>query len=207
CLSEEAESLVDANTERRTSTPAPRQNVQAEAALLESQAQLQLGFAADSRAAVLRARTLFRESGDIGFGKALCDYYEGSAAGFAKDYEAGEKLLKRALRTFAEFGQDHLVGRTEAALGTLFLHRGDSSRALRCLDRALQLVDPKSDTLRFSRILNNRAGVLARLGRFDESRASYARALNLARRCGYKSHLHIVRNGLAELDFFRGRYA
>jgi tetratricopeptide (TPR) repeat protein len=203
---EEARSLMDANLERRTATPAPRQNIQAEALLLESQAQLQLGFADEARAAAVRARTLFRESGDIGFGKALCDYYEGSAAGFAKDYAGGERLLKRALRIFAEFGQDHLVGRTEAALGTLFLHRGDNARALQCFDHALPLLDTRGEAMRATMTLNNRATALSRLERFDEARASYARALNLARKHGYRSHLHIVRNGLADLDFRRGRF-
>lgn len=203
---EEAETLMDANLESRTATPAPRQNVQAEALLLESQARLQLGFAKESRDAVNRARSLFKESGDIGFGKALCDYYEGSAAGFAKDYAAGEKLLKRALRSFAEFGQDHLVGRAEAALGTLLLHRGDNLRALHYFDHAIQLISASDDVMRTAKILNNRAGVLAQLGRFDEARASYARSLNLARKHGFKAHLHIVRTGLAELDFLRGQF-
>ena len=203
---EEAESLMDANLESRTTTPAPRQNIQAEAKLLESQAQLQLGFAKQSRDAVNRARTLYRECGDIGFGRALCDYYEGSAASFAKDYAAGEKLLNRALRSFAEFGQDHLVARAEAALGTLYLHCGDNERALRYLDHALQYLDPRNDVVRVAKVLNNRAGVLAQLGRFDEARASYARSLNLARRHGYRAHLHIVRTGLAELDFLRGQF-
>ncbi len=82
------------------STPAPRQAVQAEAALLESQALLQKGDAKSAREAIRPARDFFRESGDLGFGAALCDYYEGAAVGFERDYAAAERLLKRALAIF-----------------------------------------------------------------------------------------------------------
>ena len=55
--------------------------------------------------------------------------------------------------------------------------------------------------------LNNRANSLARVDRFDEARAGYAKALNLALRHDYASHLRYIRSGLAELDFLRGQYA
>ena len=55
--------------------------------------------------------------------------------------------------------------------------------------------------------LNNRANSLARLSRFDEARASYAKALTLALRNNFATHLRYIRSGLAELDFLRGQYA
>ncbi|HSB63204.1 MAG TPA: hypothetical protein VLJ18_03515, partial [Thermoanaerobaculia bacterium] len=84
-LSEEAAALPPANAKERISTPAPRQAVQAEAALLESQALLQKGEANAAREAISPAREFFRESGDLGFGAALCDYHEGTAATFERD--------------------------------------------------------------------------------------------------------------------------
>jgi tetratricopeptide (TPR) repeat protein len=204
---EEAQTLMDANTDVRISTPAPRECVQAEAKLLESQAQNQLGYAMEARVAAAEARVLFRASGDLGFGLALADYYEGSAAGFAKDYVAGERLLKKALKVFAEFGQDHLMGRAEAALGTLLLQRGDETRALPHLEHAIEVLDPVEDARPLTMALNNRAGLLARVERFDEARASYARALTLARKLESRAHAQTIRTGLAELDFRQGRYA
>jgi tetratricopeptide (TPR) repeat protein len=53
---------------------------------------------------------------------------------------------------------------------------------------------------------NNRATTFMRLGRFDEARATFAKALNLARRNSQSSHVFFIRTGLAELDFCRGRY-
>src|SRR5450759_1379172 len=72
-LFDEAESLPPATSRERISIPDPRQAVQAEAALLESQALLQKGEAAKARGVLPTTRTLFRESGDLGFGAALCD--------------------------------------------------------------------------------------------------------------------------------------
>jgi len=206
-LFEEAETLVEANVDIRSETPAPRQSVQAEATLLESQALLQLLRADEARAVVARARELFDSSGDIGFGQALCDYYEGSAAGFAKDYVSAERLLKRALKVFAEFGQEHLVARAEAGLGTLLLYRGDSRRAAQHLAHALEGLDPETESSRFVACLSNYGLTLARLGQFDRARASYARALNVARHHGFSSRILMIRTGMAETDFRRGRYA
>jgi tetratricopeptide (TPR) repeat protein len=202
----EASSLPEVNRDSRLTTPAPRQAVQAEAMILRSHALLQVGEADSALAAIDPARELFRQSGDLGFGQALCDYYEGQAAGFAKDYGFAEKRLERALSSFAEFGQDHLVARAEAALGTLCLQRGDDLRALSRLDRAIQAFDPERDAQPLAMTLNNRANALARLERFDEARAGFARALNLARKHGFTSIVFFVRNGLAELDFRRERY-
>jgi tetratricopeptide (TPR) repeat protein len=205
-LSEEAGTLQPANSKERISTPAPRQAVQAEAALLESQALLQKGEANAAREAIGPAREFFRESGDLGFGAALCDYYEGAAASFQRDYAYGEKLLRRSVAVFTEFGQDHLIGRAEAALGTLLSNKGDFERSLPHFDRALNSLDAASESQRITITHNNRATTLMRLGRYDDARATFAKALNLARRNGQSSHLFFIRTGLAELDFRRGGY-
>ncbi|HYB53536.1 MAG TPA: tetratricopeptide repeat protein [Thermoanaerobaculia bacterium] len=207
-LSEEAATLQAANSRERISTPAPRQAVQAEAALLESQALLQKGEAERARDAVRPARDLFRESGDLGFGVALCDYHEGTAATFAKVYSEAERLLRSALTVFEEFGQEHLSGRAYAGLGTLFVQQGQFELALEYFDAALLAFESESDTgsKRTTMLLNNRATALMRLGRLDEARSTFAKALNFGRRHNHASHLFFIRTGLAELDFRRGEY-
>jgi tetratricopeptide (TPR) repeat protein len=203
----EAASLVEVNRESRASTPAPRQAVQAEAHLLESQALVMMGEAVEARAAAAAARPLFAEAGDLGFGAALCDYFEGEAATFGRDYAAAEQLIRSALRTFEEFGQDHYLAMSEAAIGTVIENRGDHSAALPRFDRAIGLFDPERDARALTMTLNNRANALAQLGRFDEARATYAKALTLALRNDLGSHLRYIRTGLAELDFLRGQFA
>ena len=197
---EEAKSLMDASTEARLATPAPRETVQAEAKLLESQAQNQLGYAVEARIAAADAREFFRASGDVGFGFALADYYEGSAASFAKDYVAGERLLKKALKVFAEFGQDNLMARAQGMLGLLYLHRGDETRALTYFDHAIGLFDPIEDARFLTGSLINRALALLRLRRLDEARPTYARALSLVRKHQLTSYLGAIRSGLAQVD-------
>jgi tetratricopeptide (TPR) repeat protein len=203
---EEARSLMDANLDTRLATPAPREIVQAEAKLLESLSMVQLGFPRESAVAAASARDLFRAGGDLGFGQALADYHEGQAASFAREFATSERLLKKSLKVFAEFGQDHLMARAEAALGTLYLLRGDETRALPYLDHAIEGLDQEEDGKQLASALNNRAQALLRMGRFEESRSSFARALNLARRLDARAVIQNVRNGLAELDFARGNY-
>jgi tetratricopeptide (TPR) repeat protein len=205
-LFSEAATLAPTNPETRASTPAPRQAVQAEAILLKAYSFLQSMEPSLAREAIAPARELFAESGDLGFGRALCDYYEGQAASYSHDYSAAERLLKRALGVFAEFGQDHLRARAEVALGTLLLHRGENHRALEFLERATGFFDPIEDAQYLVPTLNNRAQCLMRLERFDVARASLAKSMNLCLRFGFRSHLLFVRNGLAELDVHRGKY-
>jgi tetratricopeptide (TPR) repeat protein len=203
----EAASLVEVNRESRASTPAPRQAVQAEAHLLESQALVMMGDAVEARAAAAAARPLFAEAGDLGFGAALCDYFEGEAATFARDYAAADALIRSALKIFEEFGQDHFLARSEAALGTIFENRGDHAGALGYFDRALAHFHPEKDARALTATLSNKANALAQLARFDDARATYARALNLALRNDAVGQLRYIRTGLAELDFLRGQYA
>lgn len=207
-LSDEAASLPPAKPNERISSPAPRQAVQAEAALLESQALLQKGEAKAAGEAIEPARDLFKEAGDLGFGAALCDYHEGTAATFEKDYSSAQRLLKGALTVFAEFGQEHLAGRAYAGLGSLFVHAGEFELALTYFDAALRAFESEADTgsKRTTMLLNNRATALMRLGRFDEARATFAKALNYGRRHNHAAHLFFIRTGLAELDFRRGEY-
>ncbi|HQQ76911.1 MAG TPA: tetratricopeptide repeat protein [Thermoanaerobaculia bacterium] len=206
-VEEEASSLVAANREARATTPSPRQAVQAEAHLLESQALLIMGDPTAARTAVDSARPLFVEAGDLGFGAALCDYFEGEAATFGRDYAAAEELIRSALKTFEEFGQDHFLARSEAAIGNILATQGSQVEALEYFERAVMHFDPDKDARALTMTLNNRATSLAQIGRFDDARATYAKALTLALRNDFVTHLRYIRTGLAELDFLRGQYA
>jgi tetratricopeptide (TPR) repeat protein len=203
----EAASLVEVNRQSRASTPAPRQAVQAEALLLEAQALLPTGKLAEARQAIARARSLFAEAGDLGFGAAVCDYQEGEVANFDRSYDEAESLIKTALHVFEEFGQDHLLAKSEAVLGTILSNRGDHEAALPYFARAISHYDAERDVLALTMTLNNKANSLAQLGHFDEARAVYAKALNIALRKEFSSPLRYIRTGLAELDFLRGQYS
>ncbi|HEV8268303.1 MAG TPA: tetratricopeptide repeat protein [Thermoanaerobaculia bacterium] len=199
----EAESLPEASS----GSAVTRELVLAEAKLLESQALLALGRAREAQEAAGQARPLFSAAGDAGFADALCDYFEGSAMSWAKDYTGSERLLKKALAVFAEFGQDHLSGRAEGALGLVYTQRGDHERALAYFGLALEHLDEERDANAYASLLNNRAATLKQMGRLDEARIAYARALKAARKLGASLIQHRIRFGLAEIDARRGVYA
>ena len=203
----EAASLIGVNRESRASTPAPCQAVQAEACLLEGQALLQTGEVAEARAVISRARTLFAEAGDLGFGAALCDFQEGDAANFGREYVEAEALIKRALQTFEEFGQDHLLAKSEAVLGTILANRGSHEAALPFLERSIANYDPRRDALPMATTLNNRANSLAQIGRFSVARATYAKAFRIASRNDFREVLRLITTGLAEIEFLQGHYS
>jgi tetratricopeptide (TPR) repeat protein len=203
---EEEESLRDAKSGGALAAAVLGETVMAEGELLKSASLVQLGYARESRRAAVDARELFLAGGDVRLGMALAEYYEGQAAGFERDYVAGEQLLKKALKIFADLGQDHFMGRAEAAIGTLLKQRGEEVRALPYLERGIEMLDPAEDSRPLSSTLNNLGGAVARLGRFDEAEVYFARALAAARRLNSEAHCHVIRNALAELELQRGRY-
>ena len=167
---------------------------------------LMMGDTKAAQNAAATARPLLAESGDLGFGSALCDYFEGEAATFGREYVRAEQMVRRALNIFEEFGQDQFVAKAEAAIGTILENRGDHEGALSYFDRAIAHFDPERDARALTMTLNNRANSLARLNRLDQARGTYAKALNIALRNDFGSHLRYIRTGLAELDFLRGQY-
>lgn len=182
----------------------PSHRLEAEASLLASQALLNIGRLEDARAAARDARTAFAASGDEPFDRALCAYFEGTAAAFEGEFAFAERELKRAARVFAAFEQDTWTARAEAALGTLYSQRGNPARAIPFLENVLERLDEAEDAHACTAIEINLARALAHVGAFERSRAVFAQALADARRHNLANLVFIVRLGLAELDLVRG---
>lgn len=178
-----------------------RELVRAEAALLASQAMLNVGRVAEAVERARAARSLFAAARDAGFGEPLCDYFEGVATSYLGEFPAAMRLLKRSLSAFARFGQEAWIGRAEVGVGLVLGQRGDDRRALTYLERALARLDPDEDAHTVAAALINQASSLAHLDRFDESRAAYGRARVLTFQHGLRFYGHQVELGLAELDF------
>jgi tetratricopeptide (TPR) repeat protein len=184
--------------------PVCREQALAESALLESNALNFLGQPAEARAAARTARGWFLEAGEDSFALALADYFEGSAATFTADFAGAWKLLRAALAEFQLYGQENWQGRAEAALGTLLQNRDSPVPALSFLDRALQNLHPSEDGAAYAATLINRGYALVRLSRFDAAKASYAKALIIARRLNMAVSLLIIRYGLASIELQKG---
>ena len=184
-------------------TPAPRQTVQAEAKIW----RLRVRFSSDIPGVARvgeRCRRIFQKGGDTYFGRALSDYYEGQAAGFAKDYAVRDGCSRMPSRVFAEFGQDHLTGEPRQRSGPSIFTGARISARFPIFDRALEAFDPVADERPLTATVNNRAATLSRLERYDEARVAYARALNIALKRNMKALVQVIRDGLAEMDFRRG---
>lgn len=199
---------LESESERLVSSQPPPARAAAEALLLSCQALHCLGRTPEAREAVHRARAVLRGDFTAGdFEAALCDFFEANCASFERDYENGERLLKTSASVFARFGQEHWVGRALSAYATLLAQKGRNRAALPLFDEAIEKLDPERDTHVVTTALVNKASTLAHLELFDEARTSYARALALARREGLAYSIHVIRNGLAEIDFRRGHLA
>lgn len=180
--------------------------LRAEARLLASQALLNIGRLEQARDAAVSARDLFASSGSDPFNRALCDYFEGSVLCFQAEFAAAERLLEAAAGVFAEFAQDHWLGRAEGQLASSYAQRGDKKRALAAHDAAIERFDPERDANTFVVSLLNRGRCHAALGNFGPAQRDYAQALQIARRRRLDGLVFGVRQNLAELDLLRGDF-
>jgi len=184
--------------------PVCREQVLGEAGLLESNALNFLGKPAEARVAAQKARVNFVEAGEDSFALALADYFEGSAASFTAEFPAAWKLLRASLTEFQLYGQENWQGRAEGALGILLSTRGNASSALSFYDSALRNLHPERDAIAYASTLVNRGYALVRLSRFDAAKATYAKALMMARRLDMKVSLLTIRYGLASIELQKG---
>jgi tetratricopeptide (TPR) repeat protein len=182
----------------------PSALLRAEARLLDSQALLNIGRLPQAREAAAAARRDFAIAGPDPFNMALCDYFEASVLSFQGEFAPAERLLKAAARVFADFAQDHWVGRAEGMLGVILVQRGNYVRALAAFDTATERLDPERDANAFAVALLSRARCLSRLSRFEAAQQGFAQALQVARRHRLDALVFSVRQNLAALELLRG---
>lgn len=182
----------------------PKRRLEAEASLLASQALLNIGRLVEARAAAHAARAAFVVCGDEPFDRALCAYFEGSAAGFQAEFAFAERELKLAARIFVSYEQETWAARAEGALGTIYLQRGNPARAIPFLESAIEGLGGPDDAHARTAAEINLGRALGHVGAFERSRAVFARALADARRHDLGNLVFGVRIGLAELDLLRG---
>jgi tetratricopeptide (TPR) repeat protein len=191
--------------DRGPAQPICREQVLGEAGLLESSALNVLGKPTEARRAAQNARARFEDAGEDSFALALADYFEGSAASFEAEWKDGWKLLRRAHSEFLLYGQENWQGRAEAAIGALLSNRGRALPALGFFESALRNLHPERDGVAYASTLVNRAYALVRLSRFEAAKATYAKALLMARRLHMDVSLYAIRYGLAAIELQRGR--
>ncbi|HEX7614952.1 MAG TPA: hypothetical protein VF554_06685 [Thermoanaerobaculia bacterium] len=182
----------------------PSRRLEAEVSLLASQALLNIGRLEEAREAACAARAAFATCGDEPFDRALCAYFEGTAAGFQADFAFAERELKLAARIFASYEQETWVARAEGTLAGVYSQRGNPARAIPFLESTIERLGGPDDAHVRTAAEINLGRALGHVGAYDRSRAVFARALADARRHDLGNLVFGVRLGLAELDLLRG---
>ena len=164
-----------------------------------------LGKPGEARVAAQKARVSFVEAGEDSFALALADYFEGSAATFAGDSPAAWKLLRSAHVRIPALRPGELAGpgrggHRNLALELVEERRPPSVSSTRLFGISIRSAT-KSPTPRPS---STAAMPSSGWSRFDAAKATYAKALMMARRLNMKVNLLTIRYGLASIDLQKG---
>lgn len=182
--------------------------------ILRAQARALLGtsclwtkqFAAAHEHFLAAYRSFARGGGDL-TSLALVEHLESQRRGLAGDGESALVLATRARETFEAAGLEDYAARTMVSQG-IALHALDrQEEAVASYRRALPIFEKFALWSNYVGALNNTAVELIKLGRADEARREFARALRRFSQKEHKYWLGYLRIGLAHALFAAGQYA
>lgn len=203
---------------RQPSAMAERPNAEADAMVprlaLRAQAHLLLAISclwtnrySRARAHLTVAYRGFAEGGGDETKLAFVELAEAQRRALSHEPLSAVALARRARETFADRGLDDYAARTWVAEGLALYELGRDENALLAYREALPVFERNQLWSNFVGALNSIATSLSRLGRHDEARREYARALRHFSRDEHRSWLGYVRIGFAEALFAAGRFA
>lgn len=137
---------------------------------------------------------------------ALTEFHESQRRAFAGRPREGLLLARRARATFEEFGFDDYVARARMAEGIALSELHRDAEALDCERAALPVFERMGLWTNYVSALNSVGASLARLGRLDEARREYSRALRKLSRDRHASILPFIRHGLGIVLASAGRH-
>jgi tetratricopeptide (TPR) repeat protein len=115
-------------------------------------------------------------------------------------------LARRAAATFEELGLQDQAARAKAAQGVALAGLNRHQEAVESYRAALLVFERYGLWSNYVGVLNNIATCLTKLGRFDDARREYARALRRLSRERDRSFVAYIRHGLADVLFAAGLY-
>jgi tetratricopeptide (TPR) repeat protein len=160
-----------------------------------------------ARSSLVLAYRAFARGGGGEIDLALVESVEAQRRAFANEGAGALVLARRAQTTFEELGVDDLAARAIGARGLAFSTLGREEDAVRCFREALPVYERHELWSNYVGCLNSIATSLNRLGRVDEARREYARALRRFSQERHRSLLGYLRTGLAETLFGAGRFS
>jgi tetratricopeptide (TPR) repeat protein len=183
----------------------PLKALAGQAHLLAGQAKNWTGELEQAREHLEQAYRDFGESTGDDLSLAIVELAESQRRAFAGDPAAGLLLAKRARAAFEELELEDYVARGRTAEGiSLSKIEGREDEALEAFRSALPVFHERELWSNYLGVLNAIAAVLSSVGRLDEARREYARALKSVSREKHAAWIGYVRNGLA-LVLFRAR--
>jgi tetratricopeptide (TPR) repeat protein len=185
----------------------PRLALRAQAHLLLAICCLWTHRYSRARAHLIVAYRGFAEGGGDETKLAVVELAEAQRRALSHEPLSAIPLARRARETFADRGMDDYAARTWVAEGLALYELDRNEDALRAYREALPVFEASRLWSNYVGALNSIATSLNRLGRHEEARREYARALRHLSRDEHRSWLGYVRFGLAEALFAAGRFA
>jgi tetratricopeptide (TPR) repeat protein len=153
----------------------------------------------------LAYRSFGRAGGDE-VGLAIVEHVEAQRRFLLNKGAEALVLARRAKESFVSLGLEDLSAKADVLVGGALSRLGREEEALPLLSAALQFFERRAIWGNYVPTLNNFATCLRKVGRLDEARREYAKALRRLAREPNRTYLSYIRYGLAEVLFAAGRY-
>lgn len=184
----------------------PLKALAAQAHLLAGQGRIWTGELESAKSHFEEAYGGFGDSTGDDVSLGLVELGESQRRAFSGDPEGGLILARRALSAFEEMGVEDSVARARVAEGICHLKLDRHEQALEAFRSALPVFQKYELWSNYVGALHALAATLAMLGRLDEARREYARALKAVSRKHHAGWVGYIRNGLALVLFKAGNY-
>ncbi len=175
----------------------PLKALAAQAHLLAGQARNWTGELEDARRHFEESYRLFGLSTGDDLSLAIVELGESQRRAFAGDPVTGLALAGRVRTTFEDLELEDYVARARVAEGTCLLKLGRENEALDAYRSALPVFHERELWSNYMGALSSIAATLSAMGRLDEARREYARALKSVSRERHAAWVGYIRNGLA----------
>ena len=156
---------------------------------------------------VVAYRSLSLASGASQTSLAVVEIGEAQRRALTGEGASALALARRARETFEAHEMEDYAARARATEGVAHAVLEEPEEALEAFRSALPVFERHGLWSNYVGVLNNAASYLTSLGRFEEARRDYARALRRLSREQHRYWLGYLRIGFAEVLFAAGRFA
>jgi tetratricopeptide (TPR) repeat protein len=202
--------LFRGDREEDLSAPAgrilPPKAIAAQAHLLAGQARTWSGELEKAKSHLEQAYAAFGDSTGDDTSLAIVELGESQRRAFAGDPESAFVLARRAGATFEEMGLEDFVARGRVAEAICLMKLDRLEEALEAYRSSLPVFQKHGLWSNYVGAINAAGATLSLLGRLDEARREYARALKVVSRKEHAAWVGYIRNGLALVLFKAGHY-